>query len=183
MKKTLLLISPILILSQKLFAQNIFTAVHDNDIPAVKYLLTKGVDPASKGDNGASPLIFAVAQGNDRAVKLILQSNQININAQDDNGNTALIAACAGKHDDQVAMLLNHYPELNKANKQGYNALTTAVNANDVDAVKMLLAYGVDSKREDANHKLAIEYARELHEEEIVAVLGGGKTVSGGEGR
>jgi len=174
MKKSLLLISPILLLSHKLFAQNIFTAVQDNDIPAVKYLLTKGVDPASKDNNGASPLIFAVSHGNDRAVKLILQSNQININAQDGDGNTALIAACAGKHDDQVAMLLNHYPELNKINKQGYTALTTAVNANDAEAVKMLLAYGADKKHQDANHKLAIDYARELHEDEIVALLGGG---------
>lgn len=171
MKKTTILLSFILLLTTPMFAQDIFTAIRSNDVPAVKFLLGKGVNADVQDAQGATPLINAVKNKQERVVLLLLQRN-VAVDVQDNAGNTALIlAAGLTGQDDMLNLLVHHYPKLDVKNNEGTTALMAAAKTGNTVAATYLLKFGADTQATDKLHKTAVDYAKEQHNAEIVALL------------
>jgi ankyrin repeat protein len=182
MKKTLTLLSLFTLLSLPIFAQNIFTAIQENDIPAVKYLLEKGVNVIAKDEQGNSPLINAVKNNHDRAVLLLLQRNP-DVDVKDNGGNTPLILAASTKNIRITDLLLTHYPKLDVKNNTGATALITAVQAGNNQVAETLVRNGANAKTTDKQHKAAIDYAKEMNNTKAITFLSGNTTAALGGGQ
>ncbi|AYL95909.1 ankyrin repeat domain-containing protein [Mucilaginibacter celer] len=170
MKKRFTLLSLLLVCSLPIFAQNIFTAIGDNDVQGVKFLLNRGVNLKAKDQNGNTPLIAAVKNNQDRIVNLILQTD-VKVDGKDADGNTALMIAADKGNDVLVGMLLHYYPNTNAHNAGGATALMMAVNSGNANAVKSLLEHGANPKLKDKQHKAAIDYAKETDKQQMASLL------------
>src|ERR1700744_2053035 len=100
MKKRITLFSVLLLFTLPIFAQDIFTAIQENDVAGVRYFVTKGTDLNTRDKQGATPLITAVKGGQYKIVRLLV-CRDIKVNLQDKAGNTALIVACQNSQDDK----------------------------------------------------------------------------------
>ena len=70
-------------------------------------------------------------------------------------------------------MLIEHHAGLDIQDTSGVTALIAAVKAGDTEAVKQLLQSGASINVTDRQHKLAMDYARQLKRTEIVDLLNG----------
>lgn len=173
MKKSLTILGLSLLFSAPIFAQDIFSAISDNDAAGVRYLICqKGANLNARVKDGATPLIDAVKGGQYGIVRMIIQKD-VNVNAQDKAGNTALIIACqsAPANSKIINLLLHQSPELNTKNKAGVTALIAAVNANNTDAVKLLLENGANKDAKDKQKKTAVYYAQAANNTNMLALL------------
>lgn len=166
-----MLLALTLLLSLPIFAQNIFTAIQENDAPGVKFLLSRGVNINAKDAEGNTPIINAVKNEQPRIVKLILQMNDVDVDFQDKLGNTALILACKSGNAESVCYLLCHFPKIDAKNNMGTTALIAAVNNGNKEIVNTLLLHGARPDITDKQHKTAIDYAQGLNNTEITALL------------
>jgi len=172
MKKHFSLLSLTLLLSCPIFAQGIFSAVQENDVIAIKYLLNRGVNIDSKDSKGETPLMTAVTEKQKTAVAYLIERDA-DINLQDKTGNTALIEASLNNFNEATDLLITHAAELDIQNKKGVTALIAAVTAGNTVAVKALITKGADVTLKDSNHKTAIDYANDMKDTEIRALLNG----------
>ena len=170
MKKRFTLLSLLLVCSLPIFAQNIFTAIKDNDVQGVKFLLKKDINLNAKDENGNTALIAAVKSNQERIVNLILQSD-VKVDTKDSEGNTAVMIAANQGNDVLLGMLLHYYPNLNNRNSNGATALMLAVNNGSANSVKSLLEHGANPKLKDKDHKAAIDYAKESDKQQMAALL------------
>ncbi|MEO3406930.1 ankyrin repeat domain-containing protein [Mucilaginibacter sp. CAU 1740] len=177
MKKRFTLLSLLLVCSLSVFAQNIFTAIKDNDVQGVRFLLNKGINLNAKDENGNTPLIAAVKNNQDKIANLILQTD-VRVDSKDADGNTALMIAADKGSDAIVGLLLHYYPNTNTRNANGATALMMAVNNGNANAVKSLLEHGANPKIKDKQHKAAIDYAKEGDKQQMAALLDNTATVT-----
>lgn len=170
MKKKIILLPLLFLLAVPAWAQNIFKAAQFNDITGLKFLLNYGINVDDKDALGNTPLIIAIKNGQKRAADFLLEKDA-NVDAQNKAGNTALIIACTNGDMEDVNLLIEHHAGLDIQNAGGVTALIAAVKAGDTQAVKQLLQSGASINVADGQHKLAMDYARQLKRTEIVDLL------------
>ena len=97
--------------------------------------------------DGKTPLMRAVSEGNPSLAKLIIDLENTNINIQNNEGNTALHIAIKSKQE-QCALLLINEPkiDLNIQNNEGQTALHIASVKKEINVVKALLKKGANPK-------------------------------------
>jgi len=170
MKKKIILINALLLLSMPGWAQNIFKAAQLNDITGIKFLLNYGIDVNDRDAQGNTPLIVAVKSGQKVAVHFLLEKDA-DVDVQNKAGNTALITACLSGSQAETDLLIEHHANPNIQNATGVTALIAAVKAGNTEVVKHLLASGADARLSDHQHKSAVDYAKDLKRKEIFDLL------------
>jgi ankyrin repeat protein len=136
----------------------------------VRLLLEAGADIEAADNRGNTALMAAAESGNARSVRLLLKAGAgKHINAKNGWGSTALIEAAINGNGETVKTLIAAGADVNAGTwKGGYygdtqwylnsGGLTALMLASTADAVKALLAGGVDVNVKDSDGHNAIYY-------------------------
>jgi ankyrin repeat protein len=118
---------------------SLFDAIEKQDLPAVKAALDSGVDPDStRGEAGETALMVAASGGSVAVVDALLDAGaKLTGKSTDHPSNTPLSRAATAGHVAVVRRLLE------RGHEAGH-ALSTAITAQDVQALDTLLDAGVD---------------------------------------
>jgi uncharacterized protein len=87
----------------------------------------------------------AVAEGDPRAVEMMVESDPDLLEARDEEGNTPLMCAAGGGHVEIVRWLLDEGAATNEQNTRGSTAVYWASWAGCTPAVRLLLEKGADA--------------------------------------
>jgi ankyrin repeat protein len=121
----------------------------------VAELLSRGVDPDARYENGVTALITASWQGD----------------ATGRNGCSALSWAARNGYDQLVDLLLRHGANPNHADIGGFTPLTRAAWNGQTSVVRKLLAAGANPNNRDVFSNTPIVYAKYYGFDDIVALL------------
>ena len=117
-------------------------AIIKGDVAAARLILTQKNDVNSPMfDNGATPLMYAIANNNNEIVKELL-SQGANVNAQEQDGLTALMLAVTGKNVEGVKALLDKGADVNLRTGNGGTALAAAKKLNIQEIIDLLIKAG-----------------------------------------
>ena len=117
---------------------NIFDAIKNYDIQAVKQYIANNGDVNAKNDSGFTFLIWAAYKNYTDIVQLLINA-KADVNAKDkDGGNTALILAVQNGYIETVQLLINAKADVNDKNKFGCIALIWAAKRDFPDIVQLL---------------------------------------------
>lgn len=126
------------------------SAVAANDVAAVTAFLNAGINPNTKDEETATPVLVAAAvRDNDEMVRVLLQGGA-DVNAKDFGGYTALLRALE-KEREAIAALLLAQPSLD-VNAQGGNGMTAlnwCVLGDRESSVQKLLERGANPNLSD----------------------------------
>lgn len=141
----------------------IFHAVKSGNRDIVRLLLEKGANPnVSYDDATGSPLDTAVT-GGDREMVMILIKGKAKVNYKMRGALTALHTACLGKESpaliEIIILLLDSGAEINAVTHVGTTPLMNAVEADNIEAVKLLLSRGADPRIKNIQGKTAVDIA------------------------
>ncbi len=114
MKKIILILSMVFILSTSIFANNAFVNIAGaGNLAQVEKRVNDGVDIDFKhSDTGKTALILASERGHTQVVEFLLNS-RASVDSQDNEGKTALICASARSHIEIVKLLISNYADVN----------------------------------------------------------------------
>lgn len=121
--------------------KQLFDAVANDNLAAVRRLLAKGADVNAKNNDGETPVNDAIGNGYEDIVKLFLENGAaLNTGGIHD----PLYQAAFNLNTDIVGLLLKHGAKFNAVIVNGQPLLTYAVQQDRYDMVKLLLANGAD---------------------------------------
>jgi ankyrin repeat protein len=146
-------------------------AVYNNDVEALRALLTAGTDPNARNEFGRTPLMLAVELGYaDVATSLLAHGADVHARETDGNG-TALHVAADARHADCARVLLVHGAETDARDNGLWTPLICAAFASSAATVRLLLEHGADIHAEDADGDSALSQAGWLADEETICTL------------
>src|SRR5690349_19821410 len=129
--------------AQTSVSDRFYQAIRNDNAGDLRALI-ESQDVNAKDSRGATPLMYAAAFGNDRQMKLLLESGA-DVNAQNAFHATALI--WAGGDAVKSQLLIEHGADVNVRTEQGRTALMAAAKRNgNADLVRLLLKKGADMK-------------------------------------
>lgn len=168
----------------------LINAIYNEDVNYINDLLPKiknvdfiigasqmGIDDDS--DNSASrweltPLENACFVGNNSIIKLLVDKGA-NINYVDSGLNTPINWLIYSKNDSNksknIKLLIDKGAKINIKDSDGNTPLILATMNNDVSTVKILLKKGANKSLMNYQKKMAIDYARENENEELIDLL------------
>jgi ankyrin repeat protein len=119
-------------------------AAYNNDLDAVKRLLSEGADPNAVNRFGVTPLHEAATVGNAEMLKALLDAGA-DANAAFGEGETVLMTAARTGDAESVRALLAHGADADAREQwHGQTALMWAAIENHADIVQILLDAGAD---------------------------------------
>jgi ankyrin repeat protein len=107
-----------------------------------RFLLLKGVDPESVGEDGNAALQAAINNGFTYIVEILLKYGA-NANGQGDNGNILQAAINTGSADI-IEIVLKYGADANARGDNG-SILQAAINNGSIEIIEILLKYGADA--------------------------------------
>src|SRR5450432_3687511 len=128
-------------------ADDLFQAIRNNDLTALKTPLAPGADVNGLDDHDTTLLMQAVAFGSPEAVKMLLERGA-DVNAKNAFDNTALTL---GANDpEKTAILLDKGADVSARTKLGRTALMIAAACDGCSqTVRLLIAKGADVNAAD----------------------------------
>jgi ankyrin repeat protein len=154
-------------------AGRFYQAIRNNDLPALRALLTTG-DANVRGKQEVTPLMDAAAFGSVEAVKMLLAAGAA-VNAREAFGATALMF-CAGQ-PEKARLLLNAGADVNARSKQGRTALLLAAfSPGASEIVKLLLDKGADPAAADGMGMTPLLAAIDANDKAGIGLLIGRKS-------
>ncbi len=144
----------------------LFTALRANDCSAVDKMLAAGASATAASPAGASPLMYA-AMYSDTGCMQSLLAHDADPNYTNPAGATALMWAV---HDSaRVKLLLESGANPNARSAEGRTPLLVAARqAGSLQVIRMLVAYGADSKAKDNLQGNALIMAAEAGDVDMV---------------
>jgi len=119
-----------------------------------------------------TPLMKAALNGHYEAVVRLVEKGA-GIDLVDKGGYTAMMLAASNNFHQIVEYLVNRGANINHVeHTHGWNALIWAAKRGHVQTVKVLLKHQPDKNIKDNVDKTALDYARQQHFEEVMALLG-----------
>ncbi|XP_065913290.1 ankyrin repeat and SAM domain-containing protein 6-like isoform X2 [Dysidea avara] len=146
-------------------------------LPAVGRLVEGGAEVNDVNSWGTTALLCACKNGFYSIAEMLIKKGA-NVNVSDENrcGFTPLMAACQSGNEQMVRLLLTHGANPNAQLKgSGWTALMLASLNNHKEVVKMLLTNGAKKQLVNASGKNAITICCEVENDDISAILNGGK--------
>jgi uncharacterized protein len=196
---------PLLLLCFNVAAQNVVAdfnkAVSINDVPGVKRLLVRGVDPNTPDKSGDPALIIAARAGALEMVQALI-AGRAKVNIRSLHGDTAIMTAsigghfaivrflrekanaeinfegwtplayaATGGHPTIVEYLLEQGANPNARSPNGTSALMMAVRELQDDAAKKLIEYGADIHAANDNGETPLSWAVRAENEGMISFL------------
>ncbi|MEZ5364404.1 MAG: ankyrin repeat domain-containing protein [Bryobacterales bacterium] len=150
-------------------AADLFEAIRNGDVPAVR---AEAKDPAARerrGPGGATPLLYAAAFGNAESVQALTEAGAT-LDARTDLGATALIWAAGDAAKTRI--LVEAGADVNARSNTGKTPLQlAAARAGSAETVRLLLDKGADVKAADEMGGTALLAAALMGEDETVRLL------------
>jgi ankyrin repeat protein len=147
----------------------VFQAVRNNDIAALKAQLAKGAGVDSRDKRGNTPLMQAATFGSIEALKLLLDRGA-DVNARNQFENTALILAATDP--EKAALLVEKGADVNAHTKQGRTPLMVAARCEGCSrTVSLLLSKGADAKAKDGRGTSVFHVAAEGNDLDTIRLL------------
>ena len=119
------------------------TAIENNHIDLVKFLLAQNADINMRNYSGNTPFHTAIENNHIEIVEFLLDQNA-DINIKNYAGNKPLHIATSNKHRDITHLLLNHGANINEIDNRGNTLLHRATPGNQIDIVQFLLDHGAN---------------------------------------
>ncbi|MCF6138279.1 M48 family metallopeptidase [Pseudalkalibacillus berkeleyi] len=146
-------------------------AVVTGDSAKVISLIEKGTDIQLEDSQGLTPLHWAVQDGNEDMVKILINSGA-DPNVEDFYfGLTPMMSAAEFGNSNIIKMLIEAYGDLNGKDYEGMNALFYAVFSDNPETVKLLIDQGVDLDTLDSENMTALMHAIQLGNRDIINIL------------
>ena len=142
------------------FRQIIFHAVRKGDINVVTILAPLTENPNAPGEDGITPIYWAVRQRQFEIVKILAPLQKAdNRNAPDEDGDTPIMkAACYG--ETEIVKILAYLTyNLNAANNQGYTPIHFAAGNGRTKIVKILAPLTNNPTASDTDGNTPIHWA------------------------
>jgi ankyrin repeat protein len=136
----------------------LLNSVERGDLQSTRLLLTAGVSPHAKNDQGWTPLMFAARGGRQDFARLLI-AHGAHVNAKTKTGGTALMLAAMNNHGTLVETLINRGAHVNAKNSQGWTALTYASWKGHYQIVTILLDKGANAQVKDNQGWTPLRYA------------------------
>lgn len=148
----------------------LFLAVSEQNIEAVKMLLSAGADPEI-GRFQSQPLLEAINQKNIELVKLLLPKIK-DINVKSSKGENFLDAAIYHNDADElVELLLKAGANPSYINSYGETLLHQAVEKNNTKIVQLLLKHNIEINHQANDGDTALHEAVKDNNEELIKML------------
>merc|ERR1719319_752837 len=141
----------------------------------VRAAIRRGDDVNSRSADGGTGLMYAVREGHQPVVRLLLRRPRVDVNCPDlVMGNTALHYSAGVDNVDSLKLLVAHptITSLNTSNNMGFTPLMSAVFCGGINCVKELAR--VPRVALDTRHyrgSTLEEVAREMRHDEVLEVL------------
>jgi ankyrin repeat protein len=178
-----------------------FNAIQQDDPSVVRALLARGFDPNTVNPKGEYALIQAVRLPSFKVLEVLLQSplTKVEVRTSTDESPLMLAAlkgylplcqsliardadvnkpgwaplhyAATGGHLAVMRLLLDNDAYIDAASPNGTTPLMMAAMYGTADAVKLLLDAGADPILKNAKGVTAIDFARQVQKEEVVALI------------
>jgi len=145
-------------------------AVYNNDVDAVKRLLTEGANVNAKTQEDVTPLMYAAQNGNKEILEMLLASGA-SVNEKPTDGFSALSSACLFNHLDVAITLIENNADINTFNIYGATPLMIASAYGYYIIADMLLFYGAEKELKDEYGNTALNSAATHGFFDIVALL------------
>ncbi|KAL7949509.1 ankyrin repeat-containing domain protein [Trichoderma barbatum] len=136
-------------------------AVYSGDLKAVRLLIHYGASTDVQGEDGLTPLHYAVLLDKDDIMSLIASqaAQQSALNINDAKGNTALSLATQKKNPAITQILIRHGASCNAADSRGLTAIHHAARLGFNEGLRMLLDGGGDPNALDVQNYSPIHHA------------------------
>ena len=122
-------------------------------------------------DIGWTALMFAIHEDHTEAAVLLLDSGA-RVDVKSKSAWRAVTLAVEDRRTEIVeAMIERGIDVVNEVNHMGQTSLIVAVESRNAGMVKVLMEAGADPFRKDNYGKTALDYARELNQQEIMRIL------------
>jgi ankyrin repeat protein len=115
-----------------------------NTLETFKYLVSLGIEPNVKTEEGETPLHSLASKSKELAIFEYFVEHGVDVNQANKDGNTAFLNAAYNSSNEVVTYLATKVKNLNHQNKEGRSALTQAVYRNSPGVVAFLLENGAD---------------------------------------
>lgn len=140
--------------------KDMFKSVDDEDVENLRFFITDGADPDTRGDDGRTLLLHAMINKKYHAAETLLEMGADPDLTIERTGHSALHYAAADDHTHMIGVLAAYKADLNLPDNFGWTPLHMATGRGKVAAVKALVEHGADLSRRDQQDDRPLELAR-----------------------
>ncbi len=146
-------------------------AASKGDAAVVELLLKNGADASIRNDIGHHALHAAVIKGNLSIVQLIAEYDRRLLRNEGDPFSFLHLAVENGRKELYDYLLEHDTVGIDLQNEEGQTALSLAAAYGDQETVRYLLEKGADKAIKSKDGMLALDYAKQSDNREIIALL------------
>ena len=152
------------------FQSSLISAVVDDNINLLTFLLNINISPDATNDQGWTALLLGSYYGRDKAVSILLQANA-NPNLQRDDGATPIFMAAQEGHSDIVSILLQANANPDLQTDDGLTPLFMAAQKGHSDIVSILLQANANPDLQTDDGVTPLFMAAQKGHSDIVSIL------------
>lgn len=144
----------------------------NNDYLGVKKYIKEGADVNDATESGESVLAYAIRQGCDIELLMLLIENGADVFDFDEEGVSIFDMAITYDNIDMVNYIIEKGIDVNSTKRRsGFTPLMAAVSYGRGRIVKILLENGADQESTDSKGFRAVDFARKMNKKSILELL------------
>ncbi|WP_374029279.1 ankyrin repeat domain-containing protein [Bdellovibrio bacteriovorus] len=149
----------------------LMSAALGGHVDILKQLVSKKVSLETKNQSGDTALAVAVTNDQFAAAKALIKAGaNVDVTVAGEEGDT-LFMRSLGDIETAKLILQKNKALINKTNKLGETALIQSIRFGNIEAVKLLISQGADSKIKTKDGQTALDIAKSLDNKEAVRLL------------